>query len=158
MHVLVRTCGGSEVATLDAELSWRKEDVLAALPARTHDLLCEERVLIAGKELWSVASGKSVQTLEGHRAQVQSAVFSSDGQLVLTASHDGAAKLWWAASGECVRTLQGHRGAVLSAVFSPQGQLGSMGRRAFSPRAALQPHARRNLYYTIDGFGHRWWS
>ena len=51
MRVLVRTCGGSKVATLDAELSWRKEDVLAALPARTHDLPCEERVLIAGKEL-----------------------------------------------------------------------------------------------------------
>ena len=32
MRVLVRTCGGSEVATLDAELSWRKEDVLAVLP------------------------------------------------------------------------------------------------------------------------------
>ena len=51
MRVLVRTCGGSEVATLDAELSWRKEDVLAVLPARTHDLTCEERVLLAGKKL-----------------------------------------------------------------------------------------------------------
>ena len=51
MRVLVRTCGGSEVATLDAELSWRKEDVLAALPARTHDLPCEERMLVAGTEL-----------------------------------------------------------------------------------------------------------
>ena len=42
------------MATLEAELSWRKEDFLATLPTRTHDLPCEERVLIAGKELCGI--------------------------------------------------------------------------------------------------------
>ena len=51
-----------------------------------------------------------------------SAVFSPDGQQVLTASMDKTAKVWSAASGECLRTLMGHTGRVKSAVFSPDGQ------------------------------------
>jgi len=48
-----------------------------------------------------------------------SAVFSSDGAYVLTASHDRTAKIWNAESGECLRTLEGHRASVYSAIFSP---------------------------------------
>ena len=53
---------------------------------------------------------------------VYSAVFSADGQQVLTASLDQTAKVWSAASGECLRTLSGHTDRVYSAVFSADGQ------------------------------------
>ena len=65
---------------------------------------------------------KACCTLEGHGGFVNSAVFSPDGQQVLTASSDGAAKVWSAASGECLLTLMGHEYRVYSAVFSPDGQ------------------------------------
>ena len=53
---------------------------------------------------------------------LESAVFSADGQQVLTASGDGTSKAWSASSGECLRTLEGHAISVDSAVFSPDGQ------------------------------------
>jgi WD40 repeat protein len=48
-----------------------------------------------------------------------SAVFSPDGQEVLTSSRDGTAKIWGAASGECLRTLEDQWMSVSSASFSP---------------------------------------
>ena len=64
--------------------------------------------------MWSAASGECLRTLEGHASSVDSAVFSADGQQVLTASGDKTAKVWSAASGECLLTLEGHKGSVHS--------------------------------------------
>ena len=72
--------------------------------------------------MWSVASGECLLTFEGHRQFVISAVFSADGQQVLTASYDCTAKVWWTASGECLLTLEGHGHAIFSAVFSADDQ------------------------------------
>ena len=72
--------------------------------------------------MWSAASGECLRTIEGHASSVDSAVFSADGQQVLTTSDDGTAKVWSAASGECLRTLEGHASSVDSTVFSPDGQ------------------------------------
>ena len=73
-------------------------------------------------KVWSAASGARLLTLEGHTSQVNSAVFSPDGQQVLTASVDGTAKVWSAASGACLLTLVGHEDWINSAGFSPDGQ------------------------------------
>ena len=50
------------------------------------------------------------------------AVFSPDGQRVLTASWDNTARLWDAATGAELLVLKGHEGPVTSAVFSPDGR------------------------------------
>ena len=60
--------------------------------------------------------------LGGSHRLVISAVFSPDGQQVLTASGDKTAKVWSAASGECLLTLVGHEDFVNSVGFSPDGQ------------------------------------
>ena len=60
--------------------------------------------------------------LQGHTDLVESAVFSPDGQRILTASDDKTARVWNAASGQLLATLQGHTESVKSAVFSPDGQ------------------------------------
>ena len=59
--------------------------------------------------------------LSGHTALVWRAVFSPDGQRILTASLDNTARLW-DASGQPLATLSGHTALIWSAVFSPDGQ------------------------------------
>jgi hypothetical protein len=60
--------------------------------------------------------------LQGHTDIVNSAVFSPDGQRIVTASDDHTARVWNAASDQLLATLEGHTDHVWSAVFSPDGQ------------------------------------
>jgi WD40 repeat protein len=55
----------------------------------------------------------------GHSGSVESAVFSPDGDLILTASYDRTAALWDARTGVELRRFVGHQGGVTSASFSP---------------------------------------
>jgi WD40 repeat protein len=69
--------------------------------------------------IWDSRDGKALKKLEGHKASVNSAVFSpEDGTLVLTASDDGTAILWNWRTGKSIRELRGHTDRVRSAVFS----------------------------------------
>ncbi|MBO5956263.1 MAG: TIR domain-containing protein, partial [Bacteroidales bacterium] len=56
-----------------------------------------------------------------HQNDINSAVFSSDGRFVVTASSDHTSKLWSVESGECIVTMN-HNDDVNSAVFSPDGR------------------------------------
>jgi hypothetical protein len=58
--------------------------------------------------------------LEGHSRSVYTAVFSPDGQRVVTASDDGTARLW-RADGRGT-SLPGHEKPVRTAAFSPNGK------------------------------------
>jgi WD40 repeat protein len=64
-----------------------------------------------------------VVTQLGHARQINSAVFSPDGKLVLSGSDDKALKLWDVASGRELRSFTGHGGAVNSVAISPNGRL-----------------------------------
>jgi len=55
----------------------------------------------------------------GHTGAINSAVFSPDGKLVLTASEDKTARIYDVATGKELRVLAGHLGAILAAKFSP---------------------------------------
>jgi WD40 repeat protein len=59
----------------------------------------------------------------GHTGPVTSVVFSPDGRLLASGSHDGCAKLWEAATGRRVADCTSHTGEVTSIVFSPDGRL-----------------------------------
>ena len=56
-----------------------------------------------------------------HEDVVVSAVFSSDGRYVVTASYDNTSKIWSVETGDCVQTLS-HENDVVSAVFSSDGR------------------------------------
>jgi len=60
--------------------------------------------------------------LKGHTKIVTSAVFSSDGKQVLTASNDRTAKIWDAQTGKELTTLTGQYSGLASAVFSPDSK------------------------------------
>ena len=56
-----------------------------------------------------------------HQDEVEQAVFSPDGERLLTADADRSARVW-DADGRLLFTLQGHSGRVCAAKFSPNGQ------------------------------------
>ena len=59
----------------------------------------------------------------GHTSNVNSAVFSPDGKLALTASGDNTARIYEVSTGKELQVLRGHTSIVNSAVFSPDGKL-----------------------------------
>ena len=66
-------------------------------------------------------SGRVLQTLIGHTADVVCAAFSPDGRRLATASFDRTIKLWDTATGQDVFTLRGHTAGVVALAFSPDG-------------------------------------
>ena len=57
----------------------------------------------------------------GHNWDVTEAVFSPDGNMVLTGSLDGKAMLWDAQTGQLIREFLGHKNHVNAVSFSPDG-------------------------------------
>jgi len=44
--------------------------------------------------LWQAATGEELLVLDGHKIRVNAVAFSRDGQMLASASHDGAVQLW----------------------------------------------------------------
>jgi WD40 repeat protein len=82
--------------------------------------------------VWEAASGKELFTLgtptdrRGPHTLASrtgtAAVFSPDGQRIVTGSTDNTAKVWDAVSGKELLTLKGHSGHVECVAFTPDGQ------------------------------------
>src|SRR5262249_39736316 len=72
--------------------------------------------------LWETASGKQLQTFEGHTNVVTSVALSGDAKHVLTGFSDNTAILWDAASGKKLHTFQGHTNSVWEVALSRDGK------------------------------------
>jgi WD40 repeat protein/predicted Ser/Thr protein kinase len=72
--------------------------------------------------VWETATGKPVSEPMRHDAKVLWAVFSPDGQRVLTAAEDHAVRLWETASGKNSGIMIQHQGPVYAAIIAPEGQ------------------------------------
>ncbi|KTF91493.1 hypothetical protein cypCar_00019231 [Cyprinus carpio] len=72
--------------------------------------------------LWNATSAKHLATFNGHSGPVKSCVFSSDGQLFASASHDRTVRIWSRSITECTHILTAHSGSVETVSFSPDGQ------------------------------------
>jgi WD40 repeat protein/cytidylate kinase len=66
--------------------------------------------------------GPDVRIMEGHHSCVFSAVFSPDGQQIVSGSEDMTVRVWNVQTGDQLAVLEGHSKDVCSASFSPDGQ------------------------------------
>jgi WD40 repeat protein len=71
--------------------------------------------------LWAADSGSVIAQLDGHAFQISAAVFSADGERIITASWDETMRLWDGQTGKEIATLRGHLGRIFDATFSPDG-------------------------------------
>ena len=78
--------------------------------------------------LWDVQTGELLKTLKKRTAfedfeglDVNSVVFSPDGNIIASGSGNGAIRLWNVHTGEFIKYLVGHTKSVNSVVFSPNG-------------------------------------
>jgi WD40 repeat protein len=86
----------------------------------------DEELLAAGGykvHLVNTRSRRIVQTLEHAKGAVISLAFSSDGQLLATASTDGIIRLWQVADGKLASELPKQEKPILSVAFSPDNAL-----------------------------------
>eukprot|EP00443_Scrippsiella_acuminata_P055905 CAMPEP_0115393900 /NCGR_PEP_ID=MMETSP0271-20121206/11989_1 /TAXON_ID=71861 /ORGANISM="Scrippsiella trochoidea, Strain CCMP3099" /LENGTH=111 /DNA_ID=CAMNT_0002817555 /DNA_START=548 /DNA_END=880 /DNA_ORIENTATION=+ len=88
---------------------------------------------------------------KGMAGMVNTASFSFDGALALTASIDCSAKIWIVTSGECLYTLAGHSKPVFSAAFSPDGALALTTSSDYT--AKIWSVASGECLYTLAGHG-----
>jgi WD40 repeat protein len=69
--------------------------------------------------LWDVATGKEIRQLPGHEASLGSAVFSPNGKILASATHDGVVRFWdWTQANEIRRV----KGIGASIAFSPDSR------------------------------------
>jgi WD40 repeat protein/serine/threonine protein kinase len=72
--------------------------------------------------LSAMSRGFARQQFVGHTDALASAVFSPDGQYVLTAANDATARLWDAQTGQEIHQFNGHTDLVSNAIFIPNGK------------------------------------
>ena len=60
--------------------------------------------------------------LKGHTGYANSAVFSPNGKLIVSASDDKTVRIWDAQTGQELQKMEGHTSSVYSASFSPDGK------------------------------------
>jgi WD40 repeat protein len=72
-----------------------------------------------GARLWDISSRMQIATLPFAGGYIQSAVFSADGERLLTITHDNKARIWDGRKGTSISVLDGEVNSFDDAVFSP---------------------------------------
>jgi WD40 repeat protein/transcriptional regulator with XRE-family HTH domain len=113
----------SSAANLNLEVD-PERSILLALQAVNKTYSINQTVLPEAEDALhrAVQASRVELTLRGHADVVWSAVFSSDGTRVATASADGTAKIWDASTGKELLTITTN-GTVWHAAFSPDGKI-----------------------------------
>jgi WD40 repeat protein len=75
--------------------------------------------------VWETATGTGAcrSVLEGHTASVNAVVFSADGQLLASASHDQTVRVWETATGACRTVLESQSPFIYYLTFSLDGRV-----------------------------------
>ena len=86
-------------------------------------------IIVASSGTALVTAQAPPAPLAGHTGAVASAVYSPDGQLIVSGSFDRTIKIWNASTGAELRTLNGHAGQVLTVAVAPNGRQFASGAR-----------------------------
>jgi len=71
--------------------------------------------------IWDIRTGKLLREFRGHANTVEHARFSSDGNLLVTASADNTVKAWFAQTGQLITSFAQHKDMVFDARYNPDG-------------------------------------
>ena len=97
--------------------------------------------------MWDLKTGEAVGRPIIHQGSINSAAFSGDGRLVVTASDDNTVGIWDAISGVQTEPLLRHKGPVVHAAFSPDSQLIATG----VPFRAADTHGYAMVFEACSG-------
>jgi len=102
----------------------QSEAMLTRDPGQALNLAIRSWNMSRTQETYIALTKALPQTLSilNHDNRVLNAVFSPDGQRILTASEDNTARIWNTADGRLLAVLSGHLDRVHCAIFSPDGQ------------------------------------
>ncbi|MEG3919575.1 CHAT domain-containing protein [Microcoleus sp. T3_A4] len=106
---------GRQILTFGWDQVPRLWDMSASIAAESEQIVARETLLENVSE-----NNAQLAIFRGHESLVSSAVFSPDGQQLLTASRDETARLW-DLKGNLLAEFKGHEEGVYRARFSPDG-------------------------------------
>jgi WD40 repeat protein len=70
-----------------------------------------------------ISRGEIEYQIEGHRGAINTAVFSPEGELIISGGEDADIRIWHAETGEASGVFSGHTGPVNTLAFSKDGSL-----------------------------------
>lgn len=124
-----------------------------------------------------VATGKTAQTLTGHKERIEAAEFSTDASRLASAAGDASVRIWDVATGKSLSELKGHKRAVNVVSQSADGnRIASASTREFklwdgekkeqladlggenngAKLVAMSPDGAWLVSITRDGIAHLW--
>lgn len=101
--------------------------------------------------LWNLKTGSPVVTYRGHKSAVGQAIFSPNGQQIVTASYDDTLKLWDLNNEKALHTFKGHSDRVTCVAFSSDASLILSG--SFDNTAILWDMETKKIQHTFIGHG-----
>ncbi len=117
--------GYSEVVLFDA-LSGKRVDGLPSLQGSISAFSPDNARLASTDEtwidVWDLATGEKLHTLQGHTTTIRGIAYSPDGRWLASGSEDRNVILWNAATGKTEFILTGHHAPVTCLAFAPDGR------------------------------------
>jgi WD40 repeat protein len=129
-HMLRRSLYGAQMFL--AQQAWEAGDVNTAvelLDAQRPGHSQEDLRGFEWRHLWRLCRADARFTLRGHSDELEPVLFSPQGKLVASGSHDGTVRLWDPRTGRALAVLQEHH-PIYALAWSPDGRTLSAGGKA----------------------------